>query len=755
VQRVTLVSREQEVLDASRLLSEGSRFVALVGPSGVGTSAVLRAVVTGRPGSHGKATLVPCRGVASLDDLLRRIADALGLSTIRNESIFALRSVLGMRLDEGPHLLALDDLPGVEGVDVVVLDWLAVAPELRVLTACISPPGGAAIVAVQPFPLAEARLFLSGALARRCPGRPVEDRSLELWLHQAGGLPIALEVVAARIATLGELPDPSDAWPELVQTLKRSLAALPPQVSRVASDLAVLQDAFSLQAARAVAQVEDVDGAITALRHASLLELLPGPGEPRLRLLSALREALTPSDEARGRHAHFFATLSEVNTADVADLLVAFDWLVAHGPDEAIEAAIRLDTVLVCAGLFSLHVRVLQQAIKLPVANGKRAHIHRLLGRLLAMHGQAEEAILVNEEGVRLCEVEGGGAPLGWALSCLCYAARVAGRTAEAREAGLRAVAIGEEIQDDGLLSMALQVVGLVDQDEGDHAVALARFVLAEAHGRRARHPRMVGICAGNHAMSCIALKNGPAAQQSVERACAAFASAGDSFHLSRMAWMEAAVLRLRGDLAGAYRRILVALSVFVENGDEAGELEASIEALLIARAQGDSARIEALSADIQILAARVDEASVVQRAWRALQPSEVGATSRPHVLRLLRGGDKLREVWLDGEPLELGRRGPLRGILLALGEAPGRSFSVSELLAIGWPAERMTAESGNARVYMTMRRLRAFGLRDLLVTDDVGYKLHELVQVIIETKLGTVRFTKHTRDAHMVHAIP
>jgi hypothetical protein len=748
-----LVSRDHEVLDASRLLAEGSRFVALVGPSGVGTSAVLRAVVARRPGGPGKVTLVPCRGVASLDELLRRIADALGLPAPRNESRFALRSLLGGALDAGPHLLALDDLPGVEGVDVVVLDWLAVASELRVLVACASPPGGAEVVAVRPLAPAEARSFLIGALARRRPSRPVDDRHLDSWLRHAGGLPIALEVVAARIAMLGELPGPSDAWPELVQTLRRSLAALSPQASRVASDLAVLRGPFSLRAARAVAEVEDTDGAIEALCHASLLELLPGPGEPRLRLLDALRDALTPSDEARGRHARFFAALPVVDPGDLADLLAAFDWLAGRQPDEASEVAMLLDTVLVRTGPFSLHVEVLQRARGLPVAVGRRARVHRLLGRLLAMHGQAEEAIRVNEEGVRLCEAEGGGAPLGWALSFLCYSARVAGRIAQAREVGLRAVAIGEESSDELLISMALQAVGLIDQDEDDHAAALARFVLAEAHGRRARQPRMVAICAANHAMSCIALKNGPAARQSVERACALFASAGDRFHLSRMAWMEAAVLRLNGDLVAAHRHITAALAVFAENGDEAGELEAAIEALVIARAQGDGARIEALSADIQILADRVDEASVVQRARRALRPVEIGAASQTHSLRLLRGGDKLREVWLDGEPLELGRRGPLRGILLALGEAPGRSFSVPELLAIGWPGERMTAESGNARVYMTMRRLRAFGLQGLLVTDDVGYKIHESIQVVIETKLGTVRFPGRACGAQVVHA--
>jgi hypothetical protein len=54
----------------------------------------------------------------------------------------------------------------------------------------------------------------------------------------------------------------------------------------------------------------------------------------------------------------------------------------------------------------------------------------------------------------------------------------------------------------------------------------------------------------------------------------------------------------------------------------------------------------------------------------------------------------------------------------------PGEALSAAEVLAEGWPGERMFPESGAARVYMAVRRLRALGLEATLRTSDEGYML-------------------------------
>lgn len=83
---------------------------------------------------------------------------------------------------------------------------------------------------------------------------------------------------------------------------------------------------------------------------------------------------------------------------------------------------------------------------------------------------------------------------------------------------------------------------------------------------------------------------------------------------------------------------------------------------------------------------------------------------------------------------VSLQRRGNLRRILLALVEKrlaqPGVALTRDEVLAAGWPGERMRADSGALRVYTTIRRLRQGGLGAALLTTDDGYLLDPRVSV-------------------------
>jgi len=81
-----------------------------------------------------------------------------------------------------------------------------------------------------------------------------------------------------------------------------------------------------------------------------------------------------------------------------------------------------------------------------------------------------------------------------------------------------------------------------------------------------------------------------------------------------------------------------------------------------------------------------------------------------------------------DGQSHDLTRHGPLRRMLWALAVAkngqPGIAMSTLDLVAAGWPGEKMKHEAATLRVYTTVRRLRALGLADALVTRDDGYLL-------------------------------
>ena len=81
-----------------------------------------------------------------------------------------------------------------------------------------------------------------------------------------------------------------------------------------------------------------------------------------------------------------------------------------------------------------------------------------------------------------------------------------------------------------------------------------------------------------------------------------------------------------------------------------------------------------------------------------------------------------------DGERIDIStRRAPrlLLGALLAKRETePGAALDVADLLAAGWPGERVDHEAGVSRVYTGIATLRKMGLKGVLIRRDEGYLL-------------------------------
>jgi hypothetical protein len=145
----------------------------------------------------------------------------------------------------------------------------------------------------------------------------------------------------------------------------------------------------------------------------------------------------------------------------------------------------------------------------------------------------------------------------------------------------------------------------------------------------------------------------------------------------------------------------------------------------------------------------RIDHPSVSRRHARVRSGSPVtvedlgsrngtlvrGVRIAPHHPAALQSGDVFECVPpVGGERVNLGRRGPLRRVLLRLTEqrlaAPGTGLTVEQLIAFGWPGEKMNHDAGLARMYTTVQRLRALGLSGVLITQDDGYLLSPAIAV-------------------------
>ncbi len=106
---------------------------------------------------------------------------------------------------------------------------------------------------------------------------------------------------------------------------------------------------------------------------------------------------------------------------------------------------------------------------------------------------------------------------------------------------------------------------------------------------------------------------------------------------------------------------------------------------------------------------------------WRSRfnAPSDTAPT-----LQLQSDGGAFR--WNGGVAVSIARRSALKRILCALAdcheEQPGTGLDLDALFEVGWPGEKASFESSQARVYNTISRLRKLGLSDVLAHNGDGY---------------------------------
>lgn len=62
---------------------------------------------------------------------------------------------------------------------------------------------------------------------------------------------------------------------------------------------------------------------------------------------------------------------------------------------------------------------------------------------------------------------------------------------------------------------------------------------------------------------------------------------------------------------------------------------------------------------------------------------------------------------------------------------APGVPVPMQELLAAGWPGERMQAGAGENRLYVAMSALRNLGVGEILVRGDGGWLLEPSIELV------------------------
>src|SRR4051794_16824687 len=302
----SFIGRDRELAELKTVL-RGTRLLTLAGPGGAGkTRLALELARAAEPSYPGGAALVE---LAALADPLR-VPDAVGAALdVRalpgRELVDAVVDFLAARslllvVDNCEHLLA-----AAAGLADTLLRS---APELTILATSREPlrvPGEVLFrvpsldipdpdQAAEPRELlryAAVRLFVERAEAA-APGFALdEDNATDVAriCFRLDGLPLALELAAARMGALGPaaiaerlddrfrvLRSGSDAAPTRQQTLAATLQwshdLLAPEERIVFRRLAVFAGGFELEAAESVCADADVDGAAVADALARLVE---------------------------------------------------------------------------------------------------------------------------------------------------------------------------------------------------------------------------------------------------------------------------------------------------------------------------------------------------------------------------------------------------------------------------------------------------------------------------------------------------
>lgn len=319
-----------------------SPVVTVVGPPGVGkTRLAIEVAAASGPVFGDRVWFVELAPLASADaDLVApAVLAAVGAPARGGDTVAELLRYLG---DE-PALLVLDNCEHLrEAVAGLALSIADACPGAHLLATSRSELGlaGGRIVAVEPFPAAESgragqeavSLFLDRA---RSSGAALADDTatrerVAAICARLDGLPLAIELAAARARTLG-LEQLGALLDRPLEALSGARLASPPQRSlrdsiawshrlcspeerRAWEALAVFAGSFDLPAAVAVLDAEAAIELVEALVAQSILLTAPAGDGVRYRLLETLRayglERLRErgeEDAARDRHVAWYA----------------------------------------------------------------------------------------------------------------------------------------------------------------------------------------------------------------------------------------------------------------------------------------------------------------------------------------------------------------------------------------------------------------------------------------------------------------
>jgi predicted ATPase/class 3 adenylate cyclase len=532
-----LIGRERESAELAALLGSGKRLVTLTGAGGVGkTRLALHVARELLAGLRDGAFVIELAAIRDPELVMATVAGALGVRPGPGEGV---AEALARELADRELLLLLDNFEQVVSAAPALGSLLAATSELRLVVTSRTPLRIRDEHVFQVPPLAAAAaasLFMerASAVGGNVPAMPAEADSVAAICARLDGLPLAIELAAARTPLLPPrallrrldrrlelLNSGARDAEERQQTLRAAiewshdLLAEPDRV--LLRRLAVFAGGCTVQAADEVCASEPLLDRLGALVEHNLVRSdSTADGEPRFAMLETIREyaethlATSGEEETvRLRHAEYFAALAERLEPEVRsarnsspldlvetendNLRAAIDW--SHDTSRH-ELALRLTGALWWFWFVRGHwtealVRLDAALSATPRAGPARARA--LLGRALfrVWLGQLQDAEADGQELLALAEEAGDRTLEAHAVDRLALAAHARGDYDRAWAMHQQVAALSRETGDTPLLSIALGNLADISLNQArfDRAVSLSEeaFEIARGSGNMER----------------------------------------------------------------------------------------------------------------------------------------------------------------------------------------------------------------------------------------------------------------------------
>jgi non-specific serine/threonine protein kinase len=721
------------------------RLLTLAGPGGVGKTRVALEVAAmlrrdGQANLPDGIGFVPLALETNPAGVSAAIAVALGLHDRGDRpALEQLRDVLRDRR----MLLVLDNAEHVVAAAPQLVALLGGAPGLRLLVTsrAILHVGGEQIVMVPPLELPDPdadyasaaiaaspaiQLFLerAGALGAGHTWAAEQIDSVATICRQLDGLPLAIELAAARCRVLSPqallahlhagpletLADGPRDLPARQQTLRATLdwsfGLLPAREQALLAGLGLFAGGFTFDLARAAlgSELVSLDTLASLIDHSLVQRAEDAPDEPRFRLLEVVRlyalEHLAASGRAppaRQRWAQALLELAEkaergLHGPAQGSWLARLDterptlnalltWALGAPTPEPTDVDTRseIGARLVAAlipfwwrrGYMGEGQRWVAVAVAAGASGPARARLLAQAGWLAWHQGEHALATARSEEALALSRSVGDTRSAGFALLTLGIERWYQGDSSAAEQHLAASQALAESTGDRWMQAAICLAGALVAYHRGAHERRAA--LLAQSLSLSRAIDDSLGVAeallwAGNIAVEQGALDQ---AEPSYNEALARYVALGDREGQARVLHKLADLAHDRNDLEGARTLFEDCLAIRRAIGDRAGIAEALIGQGDVLFKQGDrDAAASCYEAARTLVEARDDQ---VNRAWALRGLARVARASGEHTRARHLFAESLRLAWAQANPWGIAAcLDGLGGAVAALGDPAG-----------------------------------------------------------------------------------